>query len=136
MTRNCVKYKIDGFIKQFNLTVTYPNISLWVVKEEKDTIQSFINSEKAHFARILFQIINGRYNEDHYSKEPHETTAMKFKGGLNQRIYCIEISERHSKNIIMARFYASKKTTKVDKKLLPILESISNCNYNLEEDGE
>jgi len=87
---------------------------------------------------IVELILNGHKNTDLYDKEDingkcKDVTAMKFfKGQENDRIYCKEQNEKGLFIIVTVELYLRKKTKKVSRKEVPVIEKIAEYEYKIE----
>ena len=95
---------------------------------------------KKKWRHIVELILNGHRNSELYDKEEINAkckgvTAMKFfKGQENVRIYCKEQTTNEGLFIIVAAvIYEGKKTQKVSKKEIPIIEKIGQYAYEIEK---
>jgi hypothetical protein len=84
-------------------------------------------------------ILEGHKNTELYDKEEinekcKDVTAMKFfKGQENDRIYCKEQKMEDGLYIIVtAEIYLKKKSEKVSKKEIPIIEKVAQYEYKIE----
>jgi len=89
---------------------------------------------------MVDMILQGYKNSDLYDKEDingqcKDVTAMKFfKGQENDRIYCKEQRIGNGLYIIVtAELYLKKKSDKVSKKEIPVIQKISKYEYKIEE---
>ena len=87
-------------------------------------------------------ILEGHKNTDLYDKEEINdkckgVTAMKFfKGQENDRIYCKEQKTDNGIYIIVtAEIYPRKKSNKVSKKEIPIIEKIASYEYEIKSNN-
>lgn len=111
-------------------------IHIEVDEIESLEILNFLSREQPNkkFIYICNLIVEGIRNTDLYDKEDinnkcKDITAMKFKGGSNGRIYCKEIIDpTHGLVIVMGKYH-KKKSEKVSKKEIPILESLAETDY-------
>lgn len=140
MNRNCKKYDISSFINIYP-QFAKANTTFYIDEEEYSKIIDFLSEKKVisgeyknlkKFYRILYEILNNRYNDDLYSKEEMSAktkniTAMKFKGRKNIRLYCKEYSISGKKVVIVCLY--KKKVQENDKKIKNLLESISEYKY-------
>lgn len=105
-------------------------VEIYIDSENVDKIIKFlcIRQNAKKFKRILFEVMNLRYNERLYRKEAvsqkaETVTAMKFVSKKeNVRIYCKEYAEPHNpkeKKVVMLYLYLynQKKEKKTDKKV-------------------
>ena len=139
MLRKCNKISLERFKIEFGIKNIY-DISLFVDEKNKEEILNVLNRNSNRFRRIVYELLQGKYNNDLYGKEEvsHKAkniTAFKFKRNrdTNYRIYCKEYIDELSPNIkkvVMIRAY-NKKTQKIDKKIKLILESIANYKYDI-----
>jgi hypothetical protein len=103
-------------------------------EKEANNIRKFIlGSGKNKFKRIVYEILNHRYNDSLYKKVKgyDNVTEMLFKSKYlnNSRIYCKE--ERLSNKTIVMLYLREKdqKAIKDDVRLLNIVEKISKITY-------
>lgn len=106
-------------------------------------IRAFISQSDRYrkkWLHIVELIMGGHKNRQLYDKEEINAkckgvTAMKFfKGQENDRIYCREQSTSEGLFIIVtAIVYEGKKTQKVSKKEIPIIEKIGQYEYEIEK---
>lgn len=111
-------------------------------KDEMDSIIAFINLSDRYRKKwkfIVELILNGHKNRELYDKEEINSrckgvTAMKFfKGQENDRIYCKEQASNEGIFIIVtAAVYRRKKSQRVSKKEIPIIEKIGQYEYEIE----
>lgn len=97
---------------------------------EKDKTDKYLRKKK--FNRILYTMLQGRYNSDLYDKEEvsekaKNVTAMKFKGKQNYRIACKEIKCNHKTIIMVVNFH--KKSQKNSKKEIELYETVGGYEY-------
>lgn len=82
--------------------------------------------------------MEGHKNSDLYDKENinekcKDITAMKFfKGQENDRIYCKELKMKGVFIIVTAELYEKKKSQKLTKKEISIIEKIAEYEYKIE----
>lgn len=105
-------------------------------------ILAYVNQSKRHlkkFRHIIQLLLEGHKNSDLYDKEDVDSkakhvTAMKFfKGQENDRIYCLEQKKEGIFIIIAIELYEKKKSNKISKKELPIIQKITKYDYQIEE---
>ena len=74
------------------------------------------------------------YDKEDFNKACKDVTAMKFfKGQENDRIYCKEQSTAAGIFIIVtAEIYKRKKSGKISKKEIPIIEKVASYEYEIE----
>jgi hypothetical protein len=110
-------------------------------KQNKALILAYVNQSKRHlkkFQHIVRLILEGHKNTDLYDKENinekcKDVTAMKFfKGQENDRIYCKEEKKQDLYIIVAVEVYFKKKSNKVSKKEIPIIEKIADYEYKIE----
>jgi hypothetical protein len=115
--------------------------AICIDKYNKDLILAYINQSDRHkkkWMHIVELILDGHKNTDLYDKEDingkcKDVTAMKFfKGQENDRIYCKEQNEKGLFIIVTVELYLKKKTRKVSKKEVPIIEKIAEYEYKVE----
>lgn len=109
--------------------------------ENKDTILAYIKRSERHLKKwkyIVELILQGHKNSELYDKEEINenckgVTAMKFfKGQENDRIYCKEQKTKEGTYIIVtAEIYERKKSNKVSKKEIPIIEKVGQYEYQI-----
>ena len=112
-------------------------------KANKKAILAYIYQSDRHrkkFRYIVELLLGGFKNTELYDKEDingkaKNVTAMKFfKGQENDRIYCKEQRTADGLFIIVtAVIYEKKKTNKVSKKEIPIIEKIATYDYQIEQ---
>lgn len=117
--------------------------SICVDLEIKEQLLAYIRQSDRHkkkWNHIVELLMGGHRNSELYDKEEINdkckgVTAMKFfKGQENDRIYCKEQSMPDGLFIIVtAEIYPKKKTQKVSKKEIPIIEKIGQYEYQIEE---
>jgi hypothetical protein len=75
------------------------------------------------------------YDKEEINEKCKGVTAMKFfKGQENDRLYCKEQSTHEGVFIIVAvNIYEKKKSQKLTKKEIPILEKIGQYEYEIEK---
>lgn len=110
-------------------------------KENKREILAYIYQSDRHikkFRHIVELLLGGHKITELYDKEDingkaKNVTAMKFfKGQENDRIYCKEQRTPEGLFIIVtAEIYLKKKTNKVSKKEIPIIEKIAKYEYTI-----
>ncbi|NOX87034.1 MAG: hypothetical protein GXO86_13925 [Chlorobi bacterium] len=139
MIRNCTEIPLDDFRIEFGIRSIF-NVSLFVDEENHAEILKILSENTDRFRRAVFELLQGRYNNELYGKEDisdktKNITAFKFKKrrGTNYRIYCKEYIDDFSPNmkkVVMIQVY-NKKTRKIDKKLKQLLESIAKYEYEI-----
>ena len=117
--------------------------AICIDKANKAQILAYINKSRRHkekFLHIVELILGGHRNPELYDKEDingkaKNVTAMKFfKGQENDRIYCKEQRTKSGVYIIVtAEVYERKKTNKVSKKEIPIINKIASYEYQIEK---
>jgi len=105
------------------------------------SLLEFINQNNRYKKKFLFitdLILSGIRNSEFYDREEINNnckgvTAMKFfKGQENARIYCKEIkSEDKVFVIVIVKVLERKKSQKLDKKLICLLETIGSYQYEI-----
>jgi hypothetical protein len=103
-------------------------------------ILQFLEDKKLgkKFDLICRTILMGIKNTDLYDKENindrcKNVTAMKFKGKLNARIYCIEQKQCDKTLVIIAsELLESKKNQKNRQKENSLIEKVANYDYEIE----
>jgi hypothetical protein len=116
--------------------------AICIDKQNKDLILSYVNQSPRHLKKwkhIVRLILEGHTNTELYDKEDINercsgVTAMKFfKGQENDRIYCKEQRTKTGLYIIVtAEIHLRKKTNKVSKKEIPIIEKVASYEYEIE----
>lgn len=117
--------------------------AICIDKKNKAAILAYIKQSPRHLKKwghIVQLLLEGHRNTELYDKEEINdrckgVTAMKFfKGQENDRIYC---KEQHMEDglyiIVTAEVYEKKKTQKVSKKEIPIIEKIAQYEYKIEQ---
>ncbi len=111
-------------------------------KQNEKEILAYVNQSDRHrkkFRHILELILGGHRNSDLYDKEDiddkcENVTAMKFfKGQENDRIYCVEQRTDGIFIIVAVELYEKKKSQKLTKKEIPIIQKIANYEYEIEQ---
>lgn len=130
--RKVEKFPIDEFAREIGWQDPI-DVEVFVDYENKAEIIKTIEARKKKFRRILYLILAHRYDSDLYDKEvvsekSKQVTAMKFKKGKNQRIYCKEYRNTDGKRIVMI-CSVNKKSQKNDKKLRNLIETIGGYDY-------
>lgn len=115
--------------------------AIYIDKQNKSLILAYVNQSARHlkkFRHILEIILGGYKNTDLYDKENINEncrliTVMKFfKGQENDRIYCKEQRADGVYIIIAIELYAKKKSRKITKKEISILEKIAEYEYEIQ----
>lgn len=116
--------------------------AICIDKENKNEILAYIMQSQRHLKKwrhIVELILGGHKNTELYDKEDFnkackDVTAMKFfKGQENDRIYCKEQSTAAGIFIIVtAEIYKRKKSGKISKKEIPIIEKVASYEYEIE----
>ncbi|HVU96906.1 MAG TPA: hypothetical protein VHE34_16870 [Puia sp.] len=112
-------------------------------KINKKEILAYLTSSERHLKKwrhIVELLLGGHVNHKLYDKEEINdkskgVTAMKFfKGQENDRIYCKEQRTKEGVFIIVAaHLYEKKKSQKVTKKEIPLIEKIGQYEYEIEK---
>lgn len=97
---------------------------------ETDKNDKYVRRKK--FNRILYTMLQGRYDKELYDKEEvsekaKNVTSMKFKGKQNFRIACKEIECKNKTIIMVVHFH--KKTQKNSKKEVTLYETVGGYKY-------
>ena len=118
-------------------------ILICIDKENEDEIRSFITQSDRYLKKwkhIVELLLGGHKNTELYDKEEinyksRGVTAMKFfKGQENDRIYCKEIRTSDNRIIIVtAEIYRKKKTQKISKKEIPVIEKVGSYEYTIKK---
>jgi hypothetical protein len=109
------------------------------IKNAEEIIQ-FINQNRLQnkFDLICRVVLSGIRNTELYDKENinskcEKITAMKFKGGLNPRIYCQEVKQGNKTLIIIAsELHKSKKNQKNQSKEINLIQKVASYEYEIE----
>lgn len=104
-----------------------------------DDILQFIqqNGLTKKFALICKVILEGIKNPELYDKENinakcKNVTAMKFKRGLNTRIYCKEVKQKNKTLVIIAsELHPSKKNQKNKSKEINLINKVGGYDYEI-----
>jgi hypothetical protein len=112
-------------------------------KENKKEILAFVMQSPRYrkkWLHIVQLILEGHKNTELYDKEEindkcKDVTAMKFfKGQENDRLYCKEQKTPEGIFIVVtAEIYPKKKSDKVSKKEIPIIEKVARYEYKIEQ---
>ncbi|KAA8484035.1 hypothetical protein BDE36_3555 [Arcticibacter tournemirensis] len=104
-----------------------------------EMILAFLGADKRHkskFRDIANVILNGLRNTELYDKEEPDAKskgvrAMKFfKGQENARIYCREVTREDKTFVIIAsELLESKKTQKINQRILNIIHRVASYDY-------
>jgi hypothetical protein len=131
MKRICIKFPLNKFSKEVNVFQQI-KVDIFVDLHNYNSILSVITNRKSKFKRIVYTVLSGKYNNDLYAKEnvsgkAKYVTAMKFKKGDNERIYCKEFYESGKKVVMIIA--VAKKSQKITVKLKNLLETIGDYDY-------
>jgi hypothetical protein len=117
--------------------------AICIDKENKAKILDYIRQSARHVKKwkhIVQLILEGHKNTELYDKEEinekcRGVTAMKFfKGQENDRIYCKEQKTENGHYVIVtAELYLKKKSDKVSKREIPIIEKVGQYEYKIEQ---
>ncbi len=117
--------------------------AICIDKENKAEILAYIKQSPRHLKKwrhIIELILGGHKNPELYDKEEINekckgVTAMKFfKGQENDRIYCREqTTEDGTYVIVTAEILLKKKSNKVTKKEIPLIEKVGQYEYEIEK---
>jgi hypothetical protein len=139
MKRKCVVMKKEWF-EGIRSSCGEGKVLLYYDHENEEEIKEvFENAEfKKKLRVILYYVLNGQYEEDHYcheqvSEKAKGVTAMKLKGKKygNIRVICREFFQNNKK--IVAVSVVEKKTQKVNKKLKELYERIGGYEYEFQD---
>lgn len=118
-------------------------MAICIDKENKKTILNYIKQSNRHLKKwnhIVQIILEGHRNRELYDKEEVNdkckgVTAMKFfKGQENDRIYCKEQKTNDGVYIIVtAEILLKKKTNRVSKKDIQLIEKVGSYEYKIEK---
>lgn len=115
--------------------------AIYIDKENMEAIIAYIKQTPRHLKKwrhIVQLILEGHKNSELYDKEDinedcKDVTAMKFfKGQENDRIYCKEQKMEGIFIIVTAQLYERKKSQKLTKKEITIIEKIAAYEYEIE----
>jgi hypothetical protein len=140
--RKSLQYPLTDFLKEFErdfMGIDTSKVELFIdldIRKAKP-ILAFLKQpeQKKKFKRILYVVLQNKYDESLYRKEEvsekaNGVTAMKFSGKLNPRIYCKEFFQGGVKRVVMTELLENKDFQKASsKKLKPRLESIGEYTY-------
>lgn len=117
--------------------------AIYVDAINAETILNFINQDLRHKKKFKFieNVIleslrmTGVYDKEEINSRCKGITAMKFfKGQENARIYCKEISTGDKIFVVIAaELLERKKSQKLSKKEIQIIEKVASYEYILEE---
>lgn len=133
MKRKCILLPgLEEFKREFS-EFRNMNIDIYIDIENAEGMINIIETKKKKFRLIIRQVLSGKYNNDIYGKEnfnekTKDITAMKFKGGDNERIYCKEFKKLGKRVVMITEYY--KKSYKLTKEIKNLLESISEYEYD------
>lgn len=139
MKRKCAKLKKE-WLKEIRTDQSTGDVSLYYDCANEEEIRKIFENErfKKKLQVILFYVLNGQYDEDHYDFEEVSSlakgvTAMKLKGKSygNIRIICKEFYQNNKK--IVAVTAVKKKTQKVNKQLKELYERIGGYEYEFKD---
>ncbi len=115
--------------------------AIYLDEENKDEILAYLLQDNRHEKKFKFIseiILDNHRNAEVYDKEEvnsksKNVTAMKFfKGQDNDRIYCQEIlSSEGSLVIIAAELYKKKKTKKLNKQQINLINKVAKYQYEI-----
>ncbi len=115
--------------------------AIYLDEENKDEILAYFLQDNRHEKKFKFIseiILDNHRNAEVYDKEEvnsksKNVTAMKFfKGQDNDRIYCQEIlSSEGSLVIIAAELYKKKKTKKLNKQQINLINKVAKYQYEI-----
>jgi hypothetical protein len=121
------------------------NKAICIDLENKAEILAYITQSARHkkkWLHIVQLLLEGKKNTELYDKENINSkagniTAMKFfKGQENDRLYCKEQRTPQGIYIIVgAILLLGKKSNKVTKKEIPIINKIANYEYEIKENS-
>jgi ABC-type cobalamin/Fe3+-siderophores transport system ATPase subunit len=117
--------------------------TIYVDAINAETILNFINQDERHKKKFKFieKVIlgslrmTGVYDKEEINNRCKGITAMKFfKGQENARIYCKELSTGDQLFVVIAaELLERKKSQKLTKKEIQIIEKVASYEYILEE---
>lgn len=138
MLRKYVQYPLEPLLEEYSeyfKDCALINVTLYIDEKGLKDIMPFLNNNRKKFRKILYEILQGRYNNSLYRKvevsdKAKDVTEMKFSGKPNTRIYCKEFKPDSGKKIVMITLLANKDfQTAQNKSLKPKLESIGGYEY-------
>ncbi len=116
--------------------------AIYIDLENEAAILAYLHKDDRHEKKFQFIsqiILEGHRNTEVYDKEEinnkcKDVTAMKFfKGQENDRIYCKEIHTLTGSFIVVtAILYEKKKTTKLTKEQIAIIETVGGYTYEIQ----
>ena len=130
--------------RRYEILITSKNgrISIGIDSVNKKEILDYIKQDERHkkkFNYIVDIILGSLHNSTLYDKEEINSqckgvSAMKFFiGQENDRIYCKEIKDPYGIHIVvLSILHERKKTTKLSKKEINIIENIGGYLYEKE----
>lgn len=139
MKRKCVIMKKE-WLDGIRISIPAREVSLYYDCANEEEIKEIFEDVrfKKKLQVILFYVLNGQYDEDHYDFEEVSSvakgvTAMKLKGKIygNIRIICKEFYLNGKK--IVAVTAVKKKTQKVNKQLKELCERIGGYEYEFKD---
>lgn len=117
--------------------------AIYVDAINAETILNFIKKDSRHIKKFKFieNVIlenlrmTGVYDKEEINSKCKGITAMKFfKGQENARIYCKEITTGDKVFVVIAsELLERKKSQKLSKKEIQIIEKVASYEYILEE---
>jgi hypothetical protein len=136
--RQVEKYDLSPILKIYPELRT-SNVEVYIDvenKKEAQKIKSFLKVEKnlRKFRRIIYEILNHRYNDSLYQKVKgfKDVAEMRFPGKFigNARIYCKDLNKEGKTVIMISLFKKTQKGIKDDADTKSICERISKYNYD------
>ncbi len=115
--------------------------AIYLDEENAEEIKAYLNKDDRHKKKFRFitDIILGGlriskvYDKEEVNDKCKDVTAMKlFKGQENDRIYCKEVHSQQGTFIVVAAvLYEKKKTKKLTKEQINIIEKVGGYNYEI-----
>lgn len=135
--RKAIKFDVQDLIDELG-SDALSGVEVYIDKSNQAEIEEIMALEIKKTRRALSLALRGKYNEDLYDREKvsdkaARVTAIKYKGKLNDRIYCQE-HFNGTKKIILITAYR-KKGQKVDTKTKNVIETVGKYIFDLEKNG-
>lgn len=140
MKRKCREFPIEVFLEELKVQ-NDKNIKFYIDLDNCSEILSFLKkpTNRKRFKVIIYSIVAGNSNSSLYggeaiSSKTKSITAMKFNDEKNVRVYCKELNFEGKKIIMISA--TSKKANRVqdDKKLVTLIDTISEYEYDLKKE--
>jgi hypothetical protein len=115
--------------------------AIYIDSQNEAEILAYINKDERHrkkfryIAEIILQglKIPALYDKEEINEKCRNVTAMKFfKGQENDRVYCKEIfMTSNSKIIVAAILYKRKKSKRLTKREINLIEKVGGFEYEI-----